>query len=323
VVRALLAAIALSALAACAPMASQTPAGIALKEVPNWPALPADTVFGQVTGLGVDSHNHVFVFHRGGRTWTEPFPADAIAKPTVFMLDGDSGRLLAAWGADQFVMPHGLSIDSDDNVWLTDVGLEQIFKFSHDGKKLVTLGVARMTARDSAHFGRPADIAFSGSRMFVADGYVNTRVAVFDPTGSYVESYGGARGLGSDQFDLPHGIAQHGDRLYIADRNNSRLQIWSTDGDAIGSWPRAQVGRPYGVDVRGDGLVAVIDGGDQPDATRATVRLFAPDGALLAARDTRRPGDTANLGHDVAFGPKGAIYVADTWAGRVSKLTID
>lgn len=305
---------------AAAQSVAEQPAKI--RAIENWPVLPKGETLGQVTGIAVDSHNHVFVFHRAGRTWTEPFPKEAIAKPTIFMIDGDSGKLLARWGADRFIMPHGLSVDAENNIWVTDVGLEQLFKFSHDGDLLQTLGTPDEAGNDGQHFGKPADIAITGDRIFVADGYDNTRVAVFSGSGIFSTALGKA-GTGPGEVDVPHGIAVHSGRVYLADRENSRLQIWSETGEVRGIWPRELVGRPYEVDVRADGLVAIIDGGDQPDATRATVRLFNAAGKNLGSFDTRRPDDVRNLGHDIAFGRGGAIYVGDAWASRVTKLVVD
>lgn len=306
--------------AACSSVPEAPAASPSMREVAGWPTLPAGVELGQVTGVGVDSHNHVFVFHRAGRTWTEPFPVEAIPNATVFMFEGNSGRLLAKWGADRFIMPHGLAIDANDNVWLTDVGLEQVLAFSHDGKLIKTLGTAGVSGNDDAHFGRPADIAFDKNRAYVADGYTNTRVAVFAQNGGFEKNLGGTRGISPGEVDLPHGIAFSNGRIYLADRQNSRLQIWSTTGKVLAVWPREIVGRPYGVDVSDNGLVAIVDGGDQPDKTAAMVRLFDSSGKSLGTHDTRRAGDEANLGHDIAFGRDGALYVGDTWAKRVVKL---
>src|SRR4051812_1862920 len=88
--------------------------------VRGWPVMPADHVLGLCAGIGVDSHNRVFVFHRRERKWTTPFPKEPIAGDTVSVIDGASGKLVASWGAGIFNMPHGLTIDREDHVWLTD-----------------------------------------------------------------------------------------------------------------------------------------------------------------------------------------------------------
>jgi len=105
--------------------------------VEGWPALPDDFVFGEAAGVGVDSHGHVFVFHRADRDFGN---TEIIPSPTIAMIDGSTGALLATFGANQFVVPHGLSIDPDDNLWVTDVALNKVFKLSHDGALLLAVG---------------------------------------------------------------------------------------------------------------------------------------------------------------------------------------
>jgi peptidylamidoglycolate lyase len=93
--------------------------------------------------------------------------------------------MLTAWGGKLFLEPHGLRIDSGDNIWVTDLGLHQVFKFSHDGRLLMTLGVARSPGQDSTHFNKPSDIAFGGDgSVYVADGEGNNRVAKFSADGN-------------------------------------------------------------------------------------------------------------------------------------------
>jgi peptidylamidoglycolate lyase len=97
--------------------------------VPDWLQLPANVKLGQVSGVGIDTLGHVLLFVRAGRvfdrTATEP-----IALPTVLEVDPITGTLLASWGAGLFLIPHSLTVDRENNVWLTDVGRHQVFKFS-------------------------------------------------------------------------------------------------------------------------------------------------------------------------------------------------
>ena len=90
--------------------------------VAGWPTIPPEAKFGQVSAVDVDTQGRVYVLHRAGREWSEPFPEEPIAEPTVFVFDGATGKLLKQWGAGQFIMPHGLSIDPAGKVWITDVG---------------------------------------------------------------------------------------------------------------------------------------------------------------------------------------------------------
>ncbi len=173
----------------------------------GWPVMPEGYILGQATGVGIDSHNHVFVFHRAGRMWSEPFPDEFTAPATVAIFDAATGAHVGEWGSNRFVMPHGLSIDAADNVWLTDVGSHQLLKCSHDGALLLTLGAARVPGDDVAHFNLPTDVAVRpDGGFYVSDGYANTRVVSFAADGTFLSQWG-VRGSGAGEFDLPHGTA--------------------------------------------------------------------------------------------------------------------
>src|SRR5215471_17858582 len=116
-------------LLAALPSAAQAPKSDSYSVVHGWPALPPGMALGQVSGVGVDSHNHVFVFHRAEGSWADDH-SRPIASNTILCFDGVTGALLAAWGDHRFLEPHGLRIDREDNVWVTDRALQQIFKFT-------------------------------------------------------------------------------------------------------------------------------------------------------------------------------------------------
>jgi len=291
---------------------------------PNWPQLPKGVALGQATGIAVDSHNHVFIFHRANREWVTPylqFPVEKIQEHTIFMFDGDTGKLKSTWGGNQFIMPHGLSVDPDDNVWVTDVGSQQIHKFSHDGVLLLSIGESGVQGADKSHFALPTDLSFiEDGSVYVSDGYVNTRVIKYTSSGIFDFQWG-SPGTQPGNFDLPHGIAASNNRIYVADRSNSRLQIFDHKGGFISEWKRERVGRPFGVAVTSsDAEVFVIDGGDQPDSTRTRVVVLNANGRVLQSFNTEDDADEKNLGHDIAIGD-GAVYVVDTWARSVRKYT--
>lgn len=293
--------------------------------VRDWPALPAAHVLGQCVGVGVDSRGNVLVFHRSGRSWSTPFPTEPIAAPTVSVLDGKTGELLATWGAREFIMPHGLSLDREDNVWLTDVGRHQIFKFSPDGQRLLrTLGERGVPGADGAHFNQPTDVAvLPDGSFYVSDGYKNTRVMKFTADGKFDFEWGG-KGAESGQFNLPHGVAVDSlGRVLVCDRSNSRLQVFDPRGKFLTEWKGPLIGRPYGVCVGAAGQVFLIDGGDGPARAADRHRAVALD---AAGRVVERFGGYGNgpgqfqLGHDLAISKDGAVFVADAAGQRVQKF---
>lgn len=163
----------------------------AYKRVKDWPILPEGHVLGNPTGLDIDSEGNLWVFHRGSRKFTFPMPLEKIPASTVTKIDSESGRILDAWGNDLFIMPHGLAIDGNDNVWVTDVGLHQVFKFDSDGNLLMTLGEAGVSGLDATHFKLPTDVAVaSDGSFYVADGYGNSRVAKFSADGLLLAEWG-------------------------------------------------------------------------------------------------------------------------------------
>lgn len=317
-------------IAACvvdAPRTSHVPGSGAAKAyevVHGWPSLPEGRILGQATGVAVDTHNHVFVFHRAGREWSEPFPSEPIESPTIMMFAGDSGALLAEWGEELFVMPHGLAVDEQNNIWVTDVGRHQVFKFTHDGTLLLTVGTDRVTGADSTHFNLPTDVAvLPNGEFYVSDGYANSRVVKFSSTGQF-EFQWGTKGSGPGQFDLPHGIALDRQvRVFVADRSNARIQVFDTQGRFITEWKSEALGRPYAVAIGANAKVYVIDGGDQPqeppDRSRALRLTMSGTIETIFGRFGNYDGQF-RLGHDIAVGNDGAVYVVDAWGMRVQKF---
>jgi peptidylamidoglycolate lyase len=299
-------------------------AGDRYEVVHGWPELPPGEILGQATGVDVDSKGNVWVFHRAGREWSEPFPTEPIGRATVWVFDGRTGRVLKSWGADTFVMPHGLTIDQDDNVWLTDVGLHQVFKFAPDGRQMLVIGEARIPGDDERHFDKPTDVAVAeDGSFFVSDGYGNARVLKFAADGTLLLTWG-SPGTAPGEFDLPHGIAidQHG-RVLVADRSNARVQVFDQSGKFLDQWQGPELGRPYAAAAGQKSRVFIADGGDQPKAPpdRAGVAVVDADGHLIT-----RFGRFGNydgqfrLAHDIAVAKDGAVYVVDARGQRVQKF---
>jgi peptidylamidoglycolate lyase len=294
--------------------------------VHGWPVVPEGQVLGWVvSGVGVDSRGDVFVLHRAGREWPDSGDLDLrpIPRPTVLVFDGGTGVLRASWGADRFAMPHGLTVDREDNVWITDVALQQVYKFSHDGRLLLTLGERGIAGADAAHFDRPTKVAVAADRSFyVSDGYRNSRVVRFGPDGRFLTQWG-TKGAGPGQFDLPHGIAlDDGGRVYVADRNNARVQVFDAGGRFLAEWKGDALGRPFDVAVAPDGTIFVADGGDLPrePPDRSAVVHVRADGTVVErfARFGVYDGELYRA-HALATAGDGSVYVADA-NGRVQKF---
>ena len=224
------------------------PAGpAAVATVPNanyhvvhgWPVLPENGVLDEVSAVAVDLHGNVLVLQRGGRQWPDSDVLDQtpILVPTVFVFDGRSGRLLKKWGERLFALPHSVTVDRQDNIWFTDVALNQVFKFSPEGKLLLTLGERGVAGDDGSHFNRPTDVAVARDGSFyVSDGYGNNRVLKFAADGKLLLQWG-AKGNGPGQFDLPHGIAlDAAGRVFVVDRRNDRVQVFDSRGNYLSQW---------------------------------------------------------------------------------------
>jgi DNA-binding beta-propeller fold protein YncE len=282
--------------------------------VHGWPVLPEGFAFGQVSGVSVDSHNHVFVFHRAENSWAAD-KSHPIPSPAILCFDGATGKLLTSWGENRFLEPHGMRVDRSDNVWVTDRGLHQVFKFSHDGKLLMTLGTERVPGLDGTHFNKPTDVAFAADGSFyVSDGYGNSRVARFSADGKFLMDWG-HKGSGPGEFDLPHNVVVDAQgRVYVADRMNVRIQVFDANGKFLNQWKSEELGRPWGLVLGPEGLLYMVDGGDLKPSPPDRGRIVKMDlnGKILAkwSRFGNYDGQI-DWGHDIAVGKDGAVYIGD------------
>lgn len=281
------------------------------KVVHGWPQLPEGFALGQVSGVGVDSHNHVFVFHRGDRP--------------ILCFEGATGKLLGSWGDGMIKRAHGLTVDSQDNVWVTDIGHHQVYKFSHNRGLLLTVGAKDAPGLDGQHFNKPTGIAVTPTgEFYVSDGYGNNRVAKFSSKGEFLFDWG-HKGTGPGEFDLPHGIALDAQgRVYVADRANGRIQVFDGDGKYLYEWKSPELGRPWAMTVSKDGYLFVVDGGDMnpkpPDRSR--VLKLDLKGRILEQLGTFGSYDGQFYwAHSVAVGADGDVYVTDVNVGmRVQRF---
>lgn len=296
------------------------------EEVKNWPSLPAGMQLGETAGVAVDVNGHVFVFHRPGRGF-DLKESTKLAEPTVLEIDPDTGKLISSWGANTFLVPHGITIDGQNNVFLTDVSLQQVFKFSHDGKLIFALGEPRVGAWNATHFNEPTDIAIRPDGTFyISDGYVNSRVALFDRNGKWLQEWG-KKGSGEGEFSNPHGLllVPGSTDVLVADRENSRLQLFDGAGKFKRQWTGAKdaqtTGRVFAVDADSEGFLYLGIRRADYDTPHTGVLKLDRDWNIVASVGFGKPGDPVfNAVHDLAVGRDGSIYVAETRTKRVVKL---
>ena len=301
-------------------------AGTRYEEVKDWPKLPAGVELGEVAGVAVDANGHVMIFHRPGRGF-DLTATEKLTKPTVIEIDPDSGKVINSWGANLFLVPHGITVDHENNVFLTDVSLQQIFKFTHDGKPIFAIGEPRVGAWDATHFNEPTDIAIRPDGTFyISDGYVNSRVAYFDAKGKWLYEWG-QKGAGEGQFSNPHGLTfiPGSTDVLVADRENSRLQLFDAKGKFKKQWTGVKdavtTGRVFAVAADPEGSLYVGIRRADYDTQHTGVLKLDRDWNIVTAIGFGQPGDPVfNSVHDLALGRDGSIYVAETRTKRVVKL---
>ena len=302
------------------------PATPAYERVKDWPNLPEGYALGNPTGLDIDSEGNLWVFHRGSRRFTFPMPQKRIPINTVTKIDGDSGRILNAWGKDLFIMPHGLAIDDSDNIWVTHVGLHQVFKFDSEGALLMTLGEAGVSGRDATHFKFPTDVAVASDGSFhVADGYGNSRVAKFSADGILLAEWG-SRGRGRDELRTPHGIALDNDEnVYLADRENNRIKKFDSKGTLTSIWENKEADQLYSISVPLDRehLFAIDYDKDEDghilgsDILRLDLNLKLQ---IRFGRSGAYEGEISRY-HDIAVDTSGNVYVGDILGNSIQKFS--
>jgi hypothetical protein len=289
------------------------------RTIADWAKMPDGRTWGSTGGVAVDSHDNIWVAERCGANSC----ADSNLAP---ILEFDqSGKLLRSFGAGMFVFPHGITVDRNDNVWVTD-GLgkdgkgQQVFKFSPDGKVLLTLGKAGVAGTDPDEFNEPSAVAIaSNGDIFVADGHggdSNARVVKFTKDGTFIRTWG-KKGTGPGEFDVPHCITFDAlGRLFVCDRNNNRIQIFDQDGKYLGELK--QYSRPSSIVIDKSGTIFVADSESESVSKNhygwkrgirignlkdGSVTAFIPDPNLVATSTSSAEG--------IAVDSKGVIYGAE------------
>ncbi len=273
--------------------------------VENWPQLPKGWNFGEVSGVDVDRHDNVWVFHRG---------------PRPVMKFDKNGKLLEAWNEVPVKSSHGIRVDPAGNVWLADVEGHSIMQFNPEGRLTRIFANAGKSPGDNESmyaFNRPTGLAFHpNGDFFVSDGYVNSRIVRFGKDGMYIKHWG-KKGKLDGEFDLVHDVAiDSRGRVYVADRSNDRVQIFDADGNFLGKW--TEIGQPWGLYYAGrEDAIYMADG-----RNNRVVKLNL-DGQILGTLGGfgKMPGKF-DFAHNLSVDSSGAIYVAEIKNWRVQKFAI-
>jgi sugar lactone lactonase YvrE len=301
------------------------------RTVDNWPQLPEGRKFGQTIGVQIDPDGKsIWVFERCGSD------SCAGSKVAPILKFDPSGKLVKSLGEGKFVWPHGFHVDREGNVWATDGrGKDgkghQVFKFSPDGRVLMTLGKAGVTGDGPDTFNAPSAVLIAANGdIFVADGHggdTNARIVKFSADGKFIKTWG-KKGSGPGEFKLPHTLAMDSaGRLFVGDRPNNRIQIFDQDGKFLDEWK--QFGRPSGLFIDKNDILYVADSESnttQNPGFKRGIRIgSAKDGKIsafipdpLPTKEGSGPG-TGSAAEGVAADVDGNVYGAEVDAQTLKR----
>ena len=291
----------------------------------GWAKYPAGRTWGPTSGVDVDRMGNVWGFERRGAR-----DCSGSKLETIFQFDRN-GNIVKSFGGDMFVFPHGMALDREGNVYITDADGKNgkghvVVKFSPQGKILMTLGKAGVAGHSNELFNRPSavTVALNGD-IYVADGHggeSNARVMKFAQDGRFLKSFG-KKGKGRGEFDELHAIALDSQgRVFVGDRGNGLIKIFDAEGNLLDEWK--QFGRPSGVYIDAADNIYVTD--SQSDAkrnpgVRRGIRVgSAKDGSVRALIPGVGPApDKESVPEGVAADAAGVIYGAETSAANLLK----
>jgi len=266
----------------------------------GWGKLPEGWTFTQVAGVAVNSRDRVYVYNR--------------SEHPVIVFDRE-GNFLTSWGENVLTRGgHGIFIDTDDYVYLVDRIMQTVMKFTPEGKRLLTLGT-KGQANEGKPFNNPTDVALSPSgEIYVSDGYGNSLVHKFSADGELLLSWG-EPGSEVGQFKLPHSvIVDKEEQVYVADRENHRIQIFTPEGEFITMWTGFH--QPTDLFIDADDNLYVSE-------LQHRVSIVSLDGKILArigGEENRTPGQFV-APHGVWTDSEDSLYVGEVLEGqRIQKF---
>jgi DNA-binding beta-propeller fold protein YncE len=273
-------------------------AAAAYRPVENWARLPAGMMWGQVTSASTDADGNVYAFRR--------------AQPPILKLSA-GGEFVQNFGEAQIAAAHGIRVDSKGFVWVADVRGHVVYKMDKDGKVLLTLGKKGVSGDGPDTFNGPTDVLVTpAGDVFVTDGQFNSRVVKFTSAGAFVKAFG-ASGSGPGQFKIPHAIGLDSTgRLFVADRDNNRIQIFDQNGTFLDQW--TAFGQPSGLYIDADDRLYVAAIGEKSGLVIGSAKTGKVDQLLpIPSKDLNGP-------HLVTADRRGTIYVADLLASDLRKF---
>ena len=290
----------------------------------GWAKYPAGRKWGSTSGVDVDRDGNIWAFERCGARDCSDSNLE-----TIFQFDRAGN--VKSFGADMFVFPHGMALDLDGNIYVTDAEGKGgkghvVVKFSPQGKVLMTLGKAGVAGNSNELFNRPSAVAVApNGDIYVADGHggeSNARVMKFAKDGRFIKTFG-KKGKGRGEFDELHAIALDSQgRVFVGDRGNGLIKIFDGEGNLIDEWK--QFGRPSGIYIDAADNIYVTD--SQSDAKRNPgfrrgIRVgSAKDGTVRALIPGVGPEpDKESVPEGIAADASGVIYGAETSAANLLK----
>jgi sugar lactone lactonase YvrE len=337
-VRSTFAACTASLIAACA-AAQSAPSNDApnpYRAIEGWANLPNGRTWGSTSAVEVDKDGtSIWVAERCGQNSCAGSNADPILKFDA------NGNLVKSFGAGMLLSPHGIHVDRDGNVWVTDCACtgdvashlhpnrgHQVYKFSPAGELLLTLGKAG-GGKGKQFFWQPNDVLVAPSgEIYVAEGHASddsatARILKFDKKGNLLATWG-RKGKGHGEFDQPHALAMDSrGRIFVGDRNNNRIVIIDQTGKWLDEWH--QFSRPSGIYVDKDDVIYVADtesGSVNPARKdwKRGIRIGSVKYGIVTAfipDSNARATDTSGA-EGVAVDSRGNIYGAEV-GGRTLK----
>ncbi|MYN68533.1 MAG: hypothetical protein F4X11_26545 [Acidobacteria bacterium] len=258
------------------------------RPVPHGLQIPDDLEMGAPSSVGWTSMNRILVFNRG---------------PNPLMEFEPDGTFVRSWGQGQYDRPHGMRIDSEGHIWTTDVNADTVRKMNPEGEVLMTI-----TPDDTPLMHEPTDLAVGlDGELFVLVGHGQgePHVLKFDREGELLKSWG-EQGTGPSQFDTPHSVVIDTEGMvYVADRENRRIQIFDRDGNYVKEW--AYKGLPCGLYIHSDGTMYMVSG-------FAGEILELDENGRAVGRNGQPGRGLGEFGeaHYMTLTPNGDIWVADT-----------